>query len=627
MSERIIIAQGQTPEAIQKETEEIRKEIESIKAIRPYAEINLEKTEEQIHRVGDNLGKIAELEGKFAALEALCDSFIKGREDIAHYGKLSEEIVAFVRELVAQKRYAEAREGAKLLLNKFITLDYGFTLKLQKAIQEIEGHLIAEAYCQENENHIEENTPFDEENLKAYEELIPELGVELDGEKSRYFHADRIIGFRYVDAYRAYEEKIDGPEALMNAVILDGELNKGGLELSEVTQGRRKLFLDLIQSRFDVLSQEAFVGEVYENALFYYEHRDCIDVSLLTRQEYCLPTEEKFHMAFLSERASRMTADEFFAFAKSLEPSIIVGDAFTIRFVSLMLSSEKLPESKFELLAASLAGCGFEALLIVFGKAMDNGLSEERQFSLLSMLIHEKKKVCTLDKVALALLVLDQKLAPSQQKAYGALRRDLLRSPHSKKVIVKSNDESTHALVGETKATFRAPMGKKIKNPKIKSWDFMSKLFYVAFAIILPLLLAGAAAALISFTQLGDSWKYILYIAPFAAAIIVAMIAINYRFGLDERGSGMWGWFFLWIGLALGVCALLVFIFPDFAKTNNLPVYAGYSILGASAVLGIASAFIKVKRKKFYFVIQGILLLVVIGAAVMLALRSMNGVI
>ena len=625
MPKEIVVDFNQTSESLYAETQQIQEAILRLNAIRPFTEINLAKTEEQIHRLGENLAKINELQERFEALKENASTITKAKENLDYYEKLAEDIIRFARALIQQRRYDDAKEATKLFDNHFMELDFGFPLHMQKAIREIQGHLVADACAEKGENHIVCNTPFEEGEIEEYEERAKNLGTGIDGEKSRYFHMDKILGFKYIQAYWKWSDSIQNSDDILSVININGELGKEGMELSELTQQRRQLFVDLIQARYNELSQEAFEDSDYEKALFYYEHREFIDVEALTCEAYRLPSEEEFHIAYLNAASVRMSEENYFQFCKDEEKTLADEDPFSLRFVALSLASEELSEAKFELLAASVNNCGFETMLVAFGAALDHGLSEERQFSLLSALVHTKKKVANLDRIAPALRVLDEKLAPSQRKAYNGLRHDLLRSPHAKKVAVKSTEEATHALFGETKETFRAPIGKKVKNPRIKSWDFMTKAFYVAFAIIFPILLAVAGAIFISFAQIDDQLRYPLYAAPVAFALVFVMLAIRARFGTDERGSGVWGWVLLWNAFIFGLVAVCIFAFNPWIKTY-VPMPYGYSVLGVSALLGICSVFIHVLKKKQYFVLQGFVILLLIASAMLIVYRLMNPV-
>ena len=607
-----------------KELAEIEADLKEVRRLRPFVEIDLAKTQERLLSINENLEAIRAKEAKMENLRKPLDEAGKGCEEIAHYAQYTKQVLEFIAGLDQEKNYDEALKRVEALRSRFLILDYGIPLTSQKVIGEIYGHEKAFIYAHKGEDAIAQGQPaLNEEELASYAELAANLGTSLNGEKSRHYHLDKIVGFRYDAATKEFAAQPVDKEHFLAMIARDGELSTVGMELSELANARKNQYHWAMQSAFNELSVKAFEGDEYEEALFYYDHRDFIDNLVVVEEAYTLPNETEFHYAYLLAKAEKKNDDEFYEFTKSLREALLAEDEFTLELVARLLAGERTSESHFELMVSELKKTNFELEVICFGKALEIGLSEERQFTLLNMLLREKKKRGDLERMGKYLYYIRCNIAESQKKDFGILTKDLLRSPHAKRAATKSGSPAIHALLGEDYNDPKMPIGKREKNTNIKAWDFIVKGLYFGLAVFLPIGLCIAAYPLLVVTQFpNDLLRRLILIAPIVLAAVLLMLAIHRRYGFDERGAQGWG-----VGLGIGgilvsAVSLVYFVLPT--QLKFLAPY-GYSILALGVTLGICSLFLKQQKSAVRVLLTLPLAIVVIAAAVFIVLDSING--
>ena len=605
------------------EVEALNSDIAEVSKIKPFAEVDLAKTKVRLDALEANLKAIAEKEAKMAGLGLILQNIDKGCQDIAYYAELTAQLLAYIKDLDEKKEYDQAFADVESLRSRFLVLDYGKPLKSQTLVNEILGHEKACLYAHKGENAIAEGkVPLSEEELNAYSELSEKLGTSINGEKSRHYHLDKVIGFRYDEATKRFDENVNSQEDFLNIVAEEGRLNQVGIELSELTQSRKDAFTSLVLKSYNKLASAAFEGDDYQDALFYYEHREFVDMEAINEESYRLPNESEFHFAYLLNACEKKSDDDFYEYTKSLHDALILEDEFTIDLMGHMLASEKISEGHFELLLAELKKTNFEVEVLCFGNAVTHGLSEERQFSLMNILVHEKKQRGDIEKMGKPLYTIRANLAESQAAEFKTLIRDLLRSPHAKRAVSKSGSPYVHALNGEDFDKPVMPLGKREKNTKIKSWDFITKGLYFGLDVFLPIALCIAAYPVLMNIQAPELLKRLINMAPLALGVIIGMLAINARYGMDERGSEVWGRVLGIVGILACGTALAYFIIP--AELNFLAPY-GYSILGLGAMLGIASLLLKQRKTAVRIVLTFPLTAIIVASAVFIVIDLMNG--
>ena len=613
-------------ENLAKESASLDADMKAVKAIRPYASVDLKKTEPRLLAIAANLEAILEKKKEVAALPAPIAQIEKGMEDIAYYAKLDADIISFVSLLDKAKRYEEAMVAIDLLRNGLLELDYGVPMSSAKAVAEIIDHEKACIYAHKGEDAIASHkVALEPEEMEAYAKLAEGLGTQIDGEKSRHYHMDKSLGFRYDAATRKFVDHCDTQEDFLAMLACDGELSKTDIELSETTQARKAEFARAIAYSFNSLSRAAFDGDDFDNALFYFEHRDYIDPAVVIESAYLLPDETEFHYAFEIAKAKRNNDDDFYEYTKTKVEPLIAQDEFTIGVFGRLMAAEDLSESQFELILATLRKVNFETAILVFGSAMEVGLSEEKQFAVITMLSREKKKRGDLEKMAKPLVNIRAQIAVSQKPEFDALVAGLLRSPRAKKIGIKSTNVAVHELFGETEETICPPLGKRCPSTKVKYWDLMTKFCYVCFAIVLPLLACVAGAVVLLMLDIQPPLlKHLLPIAPVVVAMIFWLAAIQQRFGFDERPSEKWGVFFGIVGILIGGFGLVFFIKPDL-----LPFIAPYCylILSVSVCCGFSALLMKQRKTGVRIVLTLPLVAIWIASAVFMVLDLMNGLI
>ena len=605
------------------EIKAIEADIAEVEKIRPVVEVNLPKVEERLLAIHANVDAIKEKEAKMAALAAPLDSIEQGVKDIAYYARFSAEVLAFIQELDQGQKYDDALAAVESLRTRYLTLDYGLPLASQKAIFEIIGHEKACLYAHKGEAHILQGEPaLTEEELGAYDNLAQGLGTSIDGEKSRHFHMDKVIGFRYDVSNKYFAAQEPSNQLFLDMVACDNDLSKGGLELSELTLARQEAFRRLILTTYNAQATAAFQGDDYEEALFYYEHRDFVDEALIEEEAYRLPNSTEFHFAFILAKAVAKNDDEFYDFLKSLREDLLKEDEFTVALVGHLLACPGISDSHFELLLSELKKTNFEIEVICFAQGILAGMSEERQFSVLNVLLHEKKKRGDIEKMGKALYTIRENIVDSQKKEYNGLLKDLLRSPHAKRAATKSGSPAIHALLGEDFNNPKLPIGKREKKPLIKSWDFVVAALYYCFLVILPIGLCIGTYPILIALQMDTLIKRLVLIAPLVIGTFFGMMAIVRRHGFDERGAEAWGIGLGTTGILLSALAFVYFFMPD---TLSVLATYGYSILGLGATLGVASLFLKQRKRGVRIALTFPLVAFIVAAAVFIALDLMNG--
>ena len=604
---------------------ELDSAIAQVSAIKSVVSIQLEKTEQRLLAIHENLNVLDAQKRKMLSFVQPLKNIAKGKEDIAYYAAFLQEVLIYVEGLDRQKKYQDALIALDALNSKFLPLDYGIALKSQKLIREILEHEKACIYSHMGESNIRnEFPPLSDEEMDAYRQIAQNLGTQIDGEAGRYYHMDKLVGFGYANASCRFRGNIRGKDDFLAALAVDGDLSKPGLELSDITQVRRNEFLVILYGAYNDLAKMAFEGDDYEEALFYFEHRDYIPEDCIAMDAFKLPNETEFHYAYGIDKAEKKSIDEFYDYAKAQDDALFLHDEYVVGLVARLLADENLPESYFELLAAELKKTDFETMVIVFGEAIKHNLPEERQFSLVNLLVHTKKKRGDFEKMGEALYTLSQELAPSQQKAFKGLKKDLLRSPHAHRVALKSGEEELHYLYGETPETIRLPLGKREKKPLIKSWDFMVMALYIGLAIILPLAVGGAAPFLIQLANISPMVNRLSWIAMPVVCIFVALLAIHRRFGFDERGSDVWGKVFGITGILVAGLSFAFFFMPK--QLTFVAPYC-YGVLGLGAMCLLATLLLKQKKNVYRTLMTIPTVLLLIASIVFLVIDLMNGIL
>ena len=611
------------PSFVERQLADLDQAIAEASAIKSVASIHLEKTEQRLLALHDNLNTLLEAKKKMASFVKPIENIAKGKEDIAYYATYLEEVLQYVKSLDEQGKYEQALVGIDALNSKFLPLDYGIPLKSQKLIREILGHEKACVYAHMGEANLRAEQPaLEEAKMEAYRQIAENLGTQINGEAGKQYHLDKLVGFGYANAALRFRGQILSQEDFLAALAVDGELSKPGMERSNQTEARRNEFLEIVYGAFNDLSKAAFEGDDYEQALFYYEHRDYIPEDCIALAAFALPSEAEFHYAYGVEKCKRQNIDNFYEFAKSQDEALLLHEEYAVGLTARLLADPELQEAYFELLVAELKKTDFETMVIVFGEAVNQQLDEERQFSLMSLLVHCKKKRGDFEKMGPALYELSQNLAPSQQKTFRGLKKDLLRSPHAHRVALKSGCDELHYLYGETQENIRLPWGKREKNTVIKSWDFMSMLLYVSLAIIVPLVLAVVVPLVAQAANISPMVNRLSYIAIPVIGVTVALFAIHRRFGFDERGSDVWAKILGISGILFSLYALAFFLFPKILEVTG--PYC-YGFLGAGAMCLLATLLLRQKKNAYRALLTIPNVLLLIASVVFLVIDLMNG--
>lgn len=602
----------------------LENELAELKRVRPLVVVDLPLTGSRLESLGANLESLLQKEKAVDALKKPVGRLGEGPEAIAQYAEEAKKILANIADFDEKQQYPEAFAEVEKLRSLSVE-DYGIPLNSKRIVKEIAGHEAAFLYAHKGEQNIGEGLPpLDEAEMKDYEDVIAGLETNLDGEKSRLYHADKLVGFRYVAAAMEFGAQEKTKDLFLAMVSKDHELAQDGDEFSPLTAARQNAFRRSLQNTFNELAILAYEGDDYEEALFYYEHREFVDENAIVESAYLIPNESDFHFAFMVDKAQKMDDDRFYDFTKSLHAGILAEDDFTLSLVGHLLASEDIREACFELMLSEVKKTNFEAMILCFAEALEAGLGEERQFAFLQALVHEKKQRGDLEKMGKSLYAIREHLAESQKEEYESLLKDLLRSPHAKRAISKSGNPAIHALIGEDINNPKLPLGKREKNTKIKSWDFMVKGLYFGLAIILPMVLCFAAYPLILSTNMEPLPKKLMLIAPVALAAIVMMIGIYRRYGFDERGSEVWGICLGIVGILVSGSALAYFILPT--QLAALAPY-GYSITGSGVILGVCALFMKQRKSGIRVTLATLLAGIVIATGIFIVINSINGLL
>ena len=604
---------------------ETKAQVAKIEAIEVEADTSLPLTSDILSQIEDKkndiLGAANELENLYSSAMAVK----RGLSDIAEFQAEAASILREIRILDHRGQYEDAFAILEAIKQPIPLLDYGMDLGVQKTALAIYGWEKAVLYAHKGEANIHAGLPaLSHDEVMDYAEIASNLDESLRSERAKNYHIDKANGFAFL--MYAEEEAQKPHDKQSYAALLEHVQEMELLEdhMSYVTQDRanklRRAFID----EYNELSYRAFEEKRdFDESLYFFREKGPMEKEKIQHIAFREAVDERqFKLFFLESEALKSTAEQFRIDVRALITDVKDKNDFSAAVLAHYFALRSLDDEKKQILTVELDTMPFDGRVIVIGKAYALGLDEARQSAGLEIIAAAKKKNGDLEQMAEFLLLIRDKLEGDRRKRMEHIITDVIRSPHAKKVCVKSTESALHVLIKEDPENFPKPLGKPIKNKKIKSWDPINKVIYIGLALVAPILIA-ILLGIFAHSAQSDAKGRLLLAVPFTLALLTVDLAVATRYGRDERGSEVFRRVLGADALWKSVLAMIFFISPSLMPWLHPFCYALALCAGIEALWGVL--FYKDRHKISGFLCYLPVLLTEIVSVIMIIVDLMNG--
>ncbi|MBE6135246.1 MAG: hypothetical protein E7179_04485 [Erysipelotrichaceae bacterium] len=582
-------------------------------------------TDAVLVKIEENQKKMEAYRNEMEALLNSAEAVNQGVDAIANFAAEVEAVLRGVRHLDKRGRYDEAFDLLEAILQPILDFDYGIDLPIKEDAHDVYLWTKAALFAHKGEANIEQDLPpLTPEEEKEYIELAGSLPLSIRGEHAKNYHIDKANGFAFLLYAKEEREKPHTRQTFEDLLTKIDPIYALEGKMSTLTESRADVLKQCAIEEFNELSYRSFEEtRDFEECLYYFRNKDIVAHDDIVHMAYREANDERqFKLFFLESEAIKNGAEQFRIDSRALASGEIGEDEFDLTVLAHYFALRALDETKFQILLAELKALSFERLVVVVGKAYALGADEARKAAGLDLLVAHKKKKGNIEVMAEHLICIESSLPEEEKKRMSDIIRDLMRSPHSKKVCDKSTNPSAHQLLSQNPADFPKPLGKPIKNPKVSSWDPLDKFLYIALAVATPIIVAVFLFILIFFSKFPSPGR-LLYLVPFAIVFLTVDIAIVYRYGRDERKSEIVRRVIGFDAFWKAVLAMAFFLAPKVL----VPVGEfGYALAAAAAIEGLwGILFYKDRSKVAGFAFYLPTLLMEIVTVIMIVVDSVNG--
>ncbi len=614
-------------EEAEKELAQTQAKVDEIDNIRIEADLSLPKAGQKLEEAKENYAKMKEFKAKAKSLQEATELLIEGVADIDELRKFAVRSLQEISLLDKNGRFPEAFAKVDELEEKARSLDNGLEMIIRKHILEITAWTRCALWDHMADANIAEGKySLPKEEFDKYIEAVAMLPMGFHTQESLDAHKDKIFGFRCHDRGLT---TLNSPRSMDDLKALLALLDEGVKTEKHLpaTLERIAYLHGVACEEYNRLADQFFdLDRNYDRAHELFLLRGYFEESEIVHDDYRLAKDETdFRLRFLDKEALRMSDAEFSVAVYAYADSIQKEDELEFEILCRYALLNGISDDKVAFLVAAANRLSFQLETIFLGTVLERGLSPERQKLILANLIARKDKVLDLEKSAKALLncktMLDEPLRPSFER----MLKDLLRSPHARKVVTKSARPEVHALIGEDLENFNRPWGKAVKNPVIKSWDFFNKAMYVTFAIVFPAIILAVGLVIIYILLRENAFVSYFMLIPLILALLQVHLLVTARFGVDEHGSAIYRRILGLIALVAGIFSLVYFIIPQTLAT--VKPFAFMAVIFAS-IAGLWGFFAYAdKKKKLTAFIYVPLMLCIIGSVIMMVVAMINGTV
>ena len=598
-----------------------------INAIQLSSEGALAQTDARIAKAKENLEAMKEFRQKAEKLSNATNVLIEGMASLDQFRRMAVLALKRINALVALKQYEEAFKVNDELEAKAIDFEKGLDLVSRNHVLEITAWNRCELYAHiADVNAAKEEHALTEEELEKYTAAVEALPLGFHTEKAKNAQADKLFGVRCYDLGLTTVESPRSFEGLKATIALLDEATQTEEHLLH-TRERIAYLHGVACEEYNALATQYFdTDRNYDRSLELFQLRGYFEADEITHDDFRLAADETdFRLRFLEKEAIKMDESEFSVAVYAYADSIQKEDEFEFEILRRYALLNDLSDEKLSFLVSAVNRLNFEGQILFLGSTLERGLAKNRHAAFFHNIEAQKKKNLDLEKCAKALFNCKTLLEESLRVSFEYMLDDLLRSPHARKVVTKSARPELHALRGEDLNNFKRPLGKAIKKPGVRSWDFFSKLVYVTFALVLPAIILLAAATIMCTAMREEPYVTYYLLAPLGLGLILGHIHVIIRFGRDERGSAVYRRILGLVCLASAVLALLFYIMPQYMGAIKPFALTALIFGGAGGLWGFFAY--KDKKKLLTGLIYVPLMLCVIAAIIMMVVAMINGTV
>ena len=611
----------------EKELAETQAKLDQINDIQIRPDASFSKTSEALAAGKENFAAIREYKEKAKNLSKALDLLIESMANIDGLRKKAVFAIKKIHALVGLKRYEEAMAANDQLEADTLSFESEIDLVVKKHILEIVAWNRCSIWNFIADINVAKGVPsLPPEQFEKFAASVEALPLGFHTEEAKKAQEDKLLGFRCYDRGLITLNAERSLEDLKALLALLDETAKTEDHLLP-TKERIAFLHGVACEEYNRLAEQFFdLDRNYDRAHELFLLRGYFEIEEITHDDYRLAKDETdFRLRFLDKEALREDDSEFSVSVYAYADSIRNEDELEFEILTRYALLNGLSEEKVTFLYSAANRLNFEQEVLFLGDLLERGLIPERHAGFFHGILAKKHKTLDLEKCAKALLncktMLDEPLRP----AFEELLKDLLRSPHARKVLTKSARPEAHALIGEDLENFNRPWGRPVKNPVIKSWDFFNKVMFVTFAIILPASVLLAAFIILIALLREDPFVQYYLLAPLFAALFFVHVHIVARFGIDERGSAVYRRTLGLVCLGAAILSLVFYILPGTLVALK-PVALTALIFGGAG--GLWGFFVyKDKKKLLTALIYVPLMLCVIAAIIMMVVAMSNGAV
>ena len=335
---------------------------------------------------------------------------------------------------------------------------------------------------------------------------------------------------------------------------------------SPSTRKEKERFASSFASCFNRQSERLFSLERdYERALELFRLRELVGKENLTLPPYRYAYDEnEFRLYFGENEALSKEGEDFISFVTEISSKIDSSESFEFRLLSHLLSLQGISKERFAAMMVAIKPLSFELKIQLLSSSLALGMAPLRAQEILRSIEKTHPKTLDLESNAKSLLFIKEHLNDALLARFNPLLEEILRSPKAHKVIVKSHSLALHTLAGEDASLPRLSLGKGMKNTRVGLWGRKRLASYIAFGIILPILLLLGVFSFIYLNKgISANRSSVYELITLFGMLMFVFITLDIWAGFDERPSALTRRILLADALWKGALGMLYFILPS----------------------------------------------------------------
>ena len=541
--------------------------------------------------------------GKFnkatSSLDVHYNALAKAKEDVESALKDLDSIEGFADSfkdtIVRVKNLDEAGlyDSAFLLLDDLDKIIESFDEERFRFIltaKEISAYERCALYYHKGESNIAKGAyPMEKEEILKYLGIASSLSTVANPESLKAIHIDEAKGLLYFFVSNVAKTTLPTIESfleMLSVMEIYGETNEYSLVS---TRERAEQLKSIFITQFNELSYEYFENEPnYDKALTIYRGRKYLLITEIDHYAYKESEDEKsFYYAFIKASCLKKSPTAYNDSVLVYGQKASDNDEEAFMILAHIISMPLLDAAKFNMALRATSKFDFVQKLRLLETVVRLGIDKEKA-ALVFDEVNKMKKEGDLEEMAGSLNYLNYHIDPSIRQEFNALRLSLLRSTKAHRVKIKSTNEALHLVFGEEKGTYPVPVGKKLKNTRVKAWSMSTLLLYWFFIAFVPIVGATLAMFAIFNNHLEEQLTSYIYAAPIGVVYVMSLIIGIQWFSNDEWESSVFRRIMLFVSMAMLITTLVYYISPSVLtglKIWSIPLFVVATGSGLLSIL------------------------------------------